>query len=105
MTSPGTQRSKVTLSDRYLTLDTSNAWTQTSVLVLFCVSNCATVARQQSSCLGPDAPLLATHVEHVNHLIPALRQQPPITPLCHLSPLHIHESLCLQALDWLLMNK
>lgn len=40
-----------------------------------------------------------------DNLFATLRRNPPITSLRHLSSLCIHEFLCLQACDWLLMNK
>lgn len=48
--------------------------------------------------------LLSMHASGMNNLFPSLRLNLPITSLHHCSSLPIHEFLCLQGCDWLLMN-
>lgn len=68
----------------------------TGVICCVCLCICA--------CVCVFVRVLSVHVSGMNNLLPSLRQNLPITPLHHLSSLSIHEFLCLQGCDWLLMN-
>ncbi|KAJ4927849.1 hypothetical protein JOQ06_015651 [Pogonophryne albipinna] len=46
----------------------------------------------------------SAHYQGMNNQFPSLRRNLPITSLHHRSSLPIHEFLCLQGGDWLLMN-
>lgn len=74
---------------------------------LFFICGCVTVLR--CHVLGSPgfdhATASATHAQSMDNPFPSLHQNPPITSLRHLPSLCIHEFLCLQACDWLLMNK